>query len=83
MSWCVALILAQGVWTDPEKADDFTFAAAAHQMRWAFRENHQRYWHVEPAYTGSIYSEVISRDIVVRATETSFGIGVSRDGPPP
>ena len=66
-----------------ERLDDFTFGAAAHQMRWAFRENNQRVWHVEPAYTESIYSTVMSGTIVVRATETSFGIDVSRDGPPP
>jgi len=52
-------------------------------MQWAFRENNQRIWHVEPAYTESIYSTVMSGTIVVRATETSFGIDVSRDGPPP
>ena len=48
----------------------------------AFRENNQRVWHVEPAYTESIYGTVMSGTIVVRATETSFGIEVSRDGPP-
>ena len=52
-------------------------------MQWAFRENNQRVWHVEPAYTESIYSTVMSGTIVIRATETSFGIDVSRDGPPP
>ena len=61
----------------------FTFDAAAHQMQWAFRENRQRVWHVEPAYTESIYSTVMSGTIVVRATETSFVIDLSRDGPPP
>ena len=66
-----------------ERLDDFTFPATAHQMQWAFRENNQRVWHVEPAYTESIYSTVMSGTIVVRATETSFVIDVSRDGPPP
>ena len=67
-----------------ERLDDFTFDAAAHQMQWAFRDNNnQRVWHVEPAYAESIYSTVMSGTIVVRATETSFMIDVSRDGPPP
>ena len=52
-------------------------------MQWAFRANNQRVWHVEPAYDESIYSTVMSGTIVVRATETSFVIDVSRDGPPP
>ena len=65
------------------KFEDFTFDADPHQMQWAFRANRQRVWHVEPAYTESIYSTVMSGTIVVRATETSFGIDVSRDGPPP
>ncbi len=66
-----------------ERLDDFTFDAAPHQMQWAFRENNQCHWHVEPVYDESIYSTVMSGTIVVRATETSFGIDVSRDGPPP
>ena len=66
-----------------ERLDDSTFPATAHQMQWAFRENNQRVWHVEPAYEESIYSTVMSGTIVVRATKTSFGIDVSRDGPPP
>ena len=66
-----------------QRLDDFTLGAAPHQMQWAFRENGQRVWHVEPAYSESIYSTVMSGTIVVRATETSFGIDVSRDGPPP
>ena len=37
----------------------------------------------EPAYTESTYSTVMSGNSVVRATETSFGIDLSRDGPPP
>ncbi len=52
-------------------------------MQWAFRENNQRNWHVEPAYVESIYSTVMSGTIVIRATETSFGIDVSWDGSPP
>ena len=52
-------------------------------MQWAFRQNNQRVWHVEPAYAESIYNTVMSGTIVVRATETSFAIDVSRDGPPP
>ena len=66
-----------------QRLDDFTFDAAPHQMQWAFRANRQRVWHVEPAYTESIYGTVMSGTIVVRATETSFVIDVSRDGPPP
>ncbi len=66
-----------------EWLDDFMFDAAPHQTQWAFRENNQRVWHVEPAYAESIYSTVMSGTIVVRATETSFVIDVSRDGPPP
>ena len=66
-----------------QRLEDPRIDAIAHQMLWAFRENNQRVWHVEPAYTESIYSTVMSGTIVVRATETSFGIDVSRDGPPP
>jgi competence protein ComEC len=56
-----------------QRLDDSTFPAAPHQMQWAFRENNQRVWHVEPTYTESIYSTVMSGTIVVRATETSYG----------
>ncbi len=66
-----------------QRLDDFTFDAAPHQMPWVFRENGQRTWPVEPAYTASIDSTVMSGTIVVRATETAFGIDVSRDGPLP
>ena len=62
---------------------DSTFPATAHQMQWAFRENNQRVWHVEPAYIESICGTVMSGTIVMRATETSFEIDLSRDGPPP
>lgn len=89
----LALICAQTAWGQPQAElvlhfveigqGDATFPATAHQMQWAFRENNQRVWHVEPAYDESIYSTVMSGTIVVRATETSCGIDVSRDGPPP
>ncbi len=66
-----------------ERLDDFTFDAARDQMQWAFRESNQCHCHVEPAYEESMYSTVMSGTIVVRATETWFGVDVSRDGPPP
>ena len=65
-----------------ERLENPLFDATAHQMQWAFRQNGQRVWHVEQAYTRPIYSTVMSGTIIVRATETSFGIDVSRDGPP-
>ncbi len=53
-------------------------------MQWSFlNQDDKREWDVELAYTKPIYSTVMSGTIVVRATETSFGIDVSRDGPPP
>ena len=58
-------------------------ASRSAAMAGAFRENGQRVWHVDPTYTESIYSTVMSGTILVRATETSFGIDVSRDGPLP